>query len=342
MKAHLTSSAVLIACLLFSGAASAQVSDADRATARTLAQQGQDALERKDYTTAADRFARAESIVHVPTLALGLARAQVGLFKWVSAVELYNKILHEGMPAGAPAAIVKAHKDARAELDALEPRLPAVIIQLKGAPAATITVDGTQVPSAALGVNRPVDPGPHVIRAEAPGFATLEINVSLAERKIETVVLELKPSKEGPKVEGPPVVKPPATPIKPPVTPTPPVTPPATASKGSLRRTIGFASLGVGAAGLVVGAATGGLALSKHGSLAKTCPDGHCRGRVPQADIDGYHTVATVSTAGFIAGGVLAATGVVLVITAPKPKPASEVSIVPVLGLGRAALEGTF
>jgi hypothetical protein len=106
-----------LALVLIPATASAQVSDADKATARALAQEGQDALDRKDFTTAADRFTRAGEVVHAPTLALGLARAQVGLGKWIAAEETYRRVVRDGVPAGAPPVFAKAVADARRELN---------------------------------------------------------------------------------------------------------------------------------------------------------------------------------------------------------------------------------
>jgi hypothetical protein len=96
MRRHL----VTLALVIVPRVAMAQISDADRATARVLAPQGQDALDRKDFTTAPDRFESARQIVPAPTLDLGLARAHVGL-------RHYNRILREGAPAGSPAAFAK-------------------------------------------------------------------------------------------------------------------------------------------------------------------------------------------------------------------------------------------
>src|SRR5277367_5346205 len=73
-------------------------SDADRATARSLGQDGQSALENKDYATAEDRFRRADKMVHAPTLMLGLARSLSGEGKYVEAQEAYNRIVREGLP----------------------------------------------------------------------------------------------------------------------------------------------------------------------------------------------------------------------------------------------------
>src|SRR4051812_12304383 len=68
-----------LASTLLAGPALAEPSDADRATALTLAQEGREALAKNDFATARDRFARADALVHAPTLLLGLARSQVGL-----------------------------------------------------------------------------------------------------------------------------------------------------------------------------------------------------------------------------------------------------------------------
>ena len=326
--------------LLLPAVASAQspapVSEADRATARQLAADGKAALERKDYAAAADRFARADSIVHAPTLLMGLARAQTGLGKWVAATGLYRRILREGVAPGSPPAFFDALADAQKELDALSPRLPNVIINVKG-PAKSVTVDGTAVPIAALGVKRPVDPGSHLIRVEGDGQVPVEVSVTLAEGKVETVTLELEPAPHAAPVT--PVVE--AHPRPPVAPPPPPPQPPS--SSASLRRTLGFVGIGVGGAGLVMGAVTGGLALSKHSELSQNCRNSVC---LPgeYGTLDSYNLVSTLSTVGFVAGGVLAATGIVLVATAPKAAPATtgKVWLSPVVGAGYAGVEGAF
>jgi hypothetical protein len=102
--------------------------------------------------------------------------------------------------------------------------------------------------------------------------------------------------------------------------------------------------LGVGAAGLVVGGMTGGLALGKHSDISKQCPGGSCpsnAGSALRGNVDALHTLATASDAAFGVGGVLAAAGLVLVLTAPKANRTSG-AIRPVVGLGFVGAEGTF
>jgi hypothetical protein len=309
MSVHRRTLPFALALLLLPAAAWAQApvsaSEADRTAARELATEGKAALERKDYSVAADRFARAGSLVHAPTLVLGLARAQAGLGKWIVATELYRGIVREGVARDAPPAFVRALKDAQTELDALDPRVPGVIIDVKGT-ARVVTLDGVVVPGAGLGVKHRVDPGRHVIRAEAGGQAPAEATVTVAEGKVETVTLALAPALQ----DGP-----------------------------SLQRTLGFVAVGVGGAALLVGAITGGLAIAKHGDLAKACPDPHL---CTNSEISSYDTLGGVSTVAFVFGGALAVTSIVLLVTAPDAKPATEAAVVPVLGPGWVGAKGRF
>src|SRR3954465_4696982 len=55
--------------------ARAEPSASERATARSLAQEGYAALTEKDYVAAEDRFRRANELVHAPTLVIDRARA---------------------------------------------------------------------------------------------------------------------------------------------------------------------------------------------------------------------------------------------------------------------------
>lgn len=333
-------------------AARADVSDEDRSTARTLAVEGQVALDKNDFATAEDRFTRANALVHAPTLMLGMARARVGLGKLLSAQEIYNTILREGVPAGAPPAFARALDDAKKEVAALAPRVPSITIVVKGAASADVTIDGKAVPPAAIGVKRSADPGKHIIKAIAAGMAPFEVTVTIGEGKNETVTVELKPQGA---VVPPPVKAPQDKPKEPPKGDVKPVKPaPATSeppksqaanNRGSLQRTLGFAGIGVGGAALIMGAVTGGLALGKHGDLKEQCPNGTC----PESafgTLDSYHLMGTLSTVGFVVGGVFAATGVVLVATAPKAKtgaPAKQgVWISPVVSPSYLGVEGSF
>ncbi|WP_437300854.1 hypothetical protein [Sorangium sp. So ce426] len=319
----------MLLALTFTPAALAQVSDADRATARSLAVEGQEALERKDFAAALDRFSRADAIIHAPTLLLGVARAQVGVGQWIAAQESYSRIVREGVPEKAPEQFFEAIAAAQRELDALAPRIPQVLISVSGPDTAAVTIDDAPVPRAALGVRRPVDPGDHVVRASAAGFAPIEVKVTLAEGASETVALQLKPV-------APPAVKP-----RPPAAPLPDQGAPAPGSGGGSRTVLAIAALGLGGAGLAAGAVGGVLALGKHGDLSERCPAGRCDPSL-KGEIDSYHAMGTLSTIGFAIGAAGVGAGAFLLLTAPSSPQRAGISITPVIGLGSAGAKGSF
>jgi hypothetical protein len=316
------------ASLLTVHAAGADPSDATRATARALAEEGHEALERKDFVTAADRFARADALVHAPKLLRDLARAQAGLGRLVAAQETYSKIIHEGAQPGGSSMTAEVVDTAYKERDALTPRLAWVTITVTGAAGAQVTVDGEAMPSAALGVPLAVDPGSkHVVVATATDGGRAEATVTLAEGARQAVPLELKPVAAA-SVVTPAVLGPSAIPADAQVP----------AAKGSPWKTVGFVSLGVGAAGLILGGVTGGLAIGDHGGLGE-CVSGHCPESLA-SKVNAYNTMGAVSTLGFAIGGVAAGLGVVLIATSPKK--AARVGLTMMVGPGHVGAMGRF
>jgi hypothetical protein len=319
-----------------SGVAVAQ-SEADRATARELAREGQSAFDRGDFETAADRFARADALVHAPTLLLALARAQNKLGKLVQSYENYSRIIREGVPEGSPPVFKKAYEEAKKEVEPVRARLGWVTIEVKGPANARVSIDNTAVPSAAVGVRRAINPGAHVIKAEADGFLSAEQSISVAEGESSSVALALEPDPNAPVAPAPgqsAAAEPSGTPIK---IETPPDAPPRSAST---TRTLGFVALGVGAAGLVVGGVTGVMALGKRGDLDDACPGGQCPPE--QRDtLDSYRSLGTISTIGFIVGGVGVAGGVTLLLTSKKSESA-QARVDLRLGASSVAVRGSF
>ncbi len=316
--------ASIIVCLAPS-LAWAQPSDADRATARALAREGYEAQKHARYDLAADRFQRAEALVHAPTLLLGLARAQVGLGKLVEAHETYERIARETLSPSSPAPFVKALEDAKREAAVLTPRLAWVTLDVHGPSTAEVFLDDALVPAAALGVKRACDPGQHRVKAAVPGLAAIERTFAVDEGATQTVSLSI----ESP-VESPPPVA---------VAPAPAEPPPAagrTESTSSIHTSLAIFAMGVGVSGLIVGGVTGVLALNKHASLDSDCPNGHCSADEGGA-VDAYRTLANVSTVATILGVAGAATGITLMLTTPKPS-----SVTAYAGVLGAGIQGAF
>jgi hypothetical protein len=327
-------------------------SDADRATARALGQEGEAALENKDYATAEDRFRRADKLIHAPTLEIGLARALVGVGKLVEAQETYNRIIREGVAPGAPAVFARALQDAKKEVGAVSPRLGSVTVSVKAAgggdvPNESVVLDGVAMNTASLGVRRFIDPGQHVLQVTADGFKPAELRFNVAEGATAEAPLTLERapaaagSPAGPNGGAPDTAAAPGS-----------TSSPATAEGEHQHhgppRYLPWVAFGVGAAGLILGGVTGGLAMGAHSTLANECPSGTCPSD-KQSDLDSYHLLGTLSTVGFAVGGVGVAAGVVLLLVQPKdaaPPAAAKLGpslfVTPVIGPGSIGAVGRF
>jgi hypothetical protein len=318
-------------------------SDSDRATARALGQDGQQALDAKDYKTAEDRFRKADRLVHAPTLELGLARALAGVGKYLESQETYNRIVREGVPPTAPDAFKRALEDAKREVDSVSGKVGAVTITVKATTGAeiaepTVTLDGQPMNSASLGLKRQIDPGSHVLHVTATGYKPADVTFSVVAGANVDQPLMLEQDTSAPPAGGP---APGAAPATPPPSSSPETPPPTSSGHTSILPWVAF---GIGGAGLILGAITGGLALGDHSTLSGECPGGSCPSNdsKAQSDLSSYHTMGAVSTVGFIVAGVGAATGVVLLLTAPKSQPTTGFQIAPTIGLGSLGAVGSF
>ena len=327
MTRRISTLTLSISLALIAPSALAEPTAADRATARTLAQEGQHALETKNYTMAIDKFSRADSLVHAPTLLLGLARAQVGATKLVEAQENYNRIIREGVAPGAPKSWSKAIDDANKEVGAISPRIPWVTITVLGPSSPEVVIDSTPVPHASLGVKRAINPGTHKLKISAEGYLPQEKSIVLTEGQSLSVNVELE---QAPDLTPPPEKKAPAA-----------VAVDTSSGGGEWRKTVAYVSLGVGGASLIVGGVAGALALAKHSQLADACPDRNACDPSQRASIDTYHRLGTIADVGFIVGGVGVAAGVVLLLTQPK-ETTTGTRVTPYIGLASAGVSGRF
>jgi hypothetical protein len=93
----------------------------------------------------------------------------------------------------------------------------------------------------------------------------------------------------------------------------------------------------------LAGGVTGAMALKKRSDLRSECVDGLCRSSSAKK-ISTYHTYGTVSAATLAVGVVGLGTGVVLLLTEPKPEPAADAGLrwQPLLGWGVVGARGTF
>jgi PEGA domain-containing protein len=316
----------IAAALLWVSAANAEPTAVDRATARSLAEEGYKALQDKHYADAADRFSRADALVHAPTLVLDWARALVGLGQLVEAQERYELILRERVDAKAPPSWQRALADAKKELERLKPRLSWVTLSVTGSPDTSVTIDGVDVPRAAIGVRRAINPGTHHVAVSAKGYRNKQQAVSLAEGEEVSVTLELEPDPEQQLAKAPVSTPPPVDAPK-----------PVHHSRAPI-----YAAFAVAGAGFVVGGVSGALWLGKHSTLKAHCPDPNDCPPEDGDNVTAHRRLGTISGAGFVVGFAGAATGLTLWLLEDKSVPKQGLVVRPYLGLGTVGAVGRF
>lgn len=318
----------LVAVVLSASPSSAQpaappsAADETRSRARALGEEGNDLFDKGDYAGALDRYERAAKLVSVPTLGLKSARCLEKLHRLIEASERYLAVTRMTLPEGA----LDVHKEALIAADKerteLLPRIPSVVVKIRGEEAGEVSLDGKPYPAELVGVKGLVDPGKHRFEARR-GRKRVAREVDVAEGAVAEVELDFANAE--------------LLPEKPRVVPSSPRW--LNAVHG-----VGLAALGLGVAGLAVGAGAAGAAASSRSDLQGPCGEDLQCPPSSWDDADSYNTLRVVSTAGWIAGGVLAATGIVLVVlpTGTSKEGANEVHATWLPGGGAVTWRGSF
>jgi hypothetical protein len=277
------------------------------AAARSLGLQGIKMADAGDCQGAIEKLSRAESLYHAPSILGRLGECQVNVGQIVAGTENLNRVVREQLAANAPKAFRDAQERAKGVLNTALPKIARLTVKVEPADAKPqVTVAGTTIPAALIGVERPTDPGTHEVMVTAPGYLDQKSSVTLAEGGTQEISIKLE--------KDPNAVA--ATPATPPPSTTPaavvgPAQPPADAAPKK-NNTLAYVALGVGGAGLVVGGITGFLALGKKSDL-KGCEGNSCP--PSQKDtLDSAKSMATISTVGFTVGFVGVGVGVVLLL----------------------------
>jgi len=329
------SGAAILASMLVSTAARADPTAADRETARTLMDQGHVLQEKGNLEEALKHFKAADDIMHVPTTAVPVAKLQAALGLLVEARDtLASSMRRTPEKATDP----QPFKDARSEGERLDGslagRVPGLTITVKGAAGGekpALALDGLDVPAAALGLPRAVNPGHHVVVART---ATAEGRQDLDVREGEQKQVEITLVSTG----APAVQAPRGTPD----------------TAGSSRTShspglVTWVGVGLGGAGVIAGSVTGLMAISKAPGLTSECAN-HVCGPTAHSDLASANMLATVSDVAFAAAGVGAAVAVISLVVGhessveppAEPPAASGPTAHLWLGPGAVALRGTF
>jgi hypothetical protein len=304
----------------------------DAARAQVLFEQGNRAMDAHDYATACAKFEATQSMVRGIGVTLRLA----------DCLEKQGRIASAWAQFRSGEQMCQDKHDARESVArdraaALEPHLPKVRLMVaQPAPEGLhVTQDGHELPAGTWATDVPIDPGPHVFTASAPGYQSWEAKRDFAADR---------PAVE---VDVPALVKEPQTAAReerheaapPQKIEAPPPSPPQQSGSRSIP-TVAWIGFGVGAAGIISGSITGSMTLVKASQIKSDCPSGACTSQTQLDNAKAAQVIATISDVSFIVGGVGALVGVGAYLFLGKN--GDERSAVVTFTPNGAAVSGTF
>jgi PEGA domain-containing protein len=264
--------------------------------ARTQFQRGIELEQASNWSEALQLFRDVGQVRMTPQVRFHIAYCEEGLGRLVTALGGYELAQAEADQVGAD-----FKNEVETAVTSLRARIPKLFIERgPGADAALVQLDGVDLGATSVGVEVPLDPGPHSVGAAAPGFLPFSATVELKEREVTRVTLELTPEPvESSDKAGQVVV----------------VAPPPSAN-----RTLPYVIGGVGIAGLVTSGVFFALRQATAAELDKDCPN---HDQCPESNKPTYDRLKTYNLATWIAGAVGIAgigTAAVLILTEKKPQ----------------------
>jgi len=283
-----------------------------------------------DFARALEAYKDVALVKSSAQVRFNIASCEEKLGDYVRAVGSYRLALSEATRSNAK----QLGEAVQRALGDLEPRIPMLLVSRgDGAAVAEVTLDGRPLANPSIGVEFQVNPGPHAVAATAADRQPFTVDITLADRDHQVVKLVLK------KRPAPP---PPLAPIVAVIHEELPPEPPPPPRVNRSLRTAGFVTGGVGVVGLVVSGVFFGMRQSAISTLNGEC--GTTMMNCPASALGTRNSGAsdaTISTAMFVTGLALAATGGVLVYVSmrPKaPKPAAGLMLTP----GGVAFQAAF
>lgn len=292
--------ALALALPFVQSSARAEGSSSDKAAAEALFAEGRKLMESGHLNEACSKFEASQRLDPGVGTMLNLAECYEKSGRTASAWAEFREVI-----SAARAAESKDREDlARQRATVLESKLSRLTITLSpeasGVRGIEVRRDGALVDPAELGSAIPVDPGKHFIEANAPGHQKWFTRIELApEGAQQNVTVPALAEAESTAANTSTTVD-----LQP-------------AKSGGSQRTVGLAVGGVGVVGLAVGAIFGLKASSNWKDAKAACID-YPYGCSTDADDkrSSAKNAATLSSIGFIGGGLLVAAGAVLWFTA--------------------------
>ena len=161
--------------------------DTELARARASFQQGVELEQAGNCPAALNLFRQVGQIRMTPQVRFHIAACEAQLGRLVAALGGFQLALADADSVG------RGFRDEVEEnVRRLQERIPKLTLKRgAGAETATIEIDGTPLGNSSIGVEVPLDPGPHAVSASAPGYSDFAQTVTLEEGGSETVEVVL-------------------------------------------------------------------------------------------------------------------------------------------------------
>lgn len=317
MRALPFAAPLALAVLALAAAPGPAVAASPRSEAEAMTKQGIELRKNGDDQSALPLFVKAHQLAPTPKTAVQLGLVEQALGRWTDAEEH----LSEGLRSSRDPWIVKNRKAIDESLLTVKGQIGSV--EVSGEPAgAEVVINGRNVGRLPLARAVRVNAGTVDVEVHAPGFPRGFRTVSVTGGQYQTVVIRLE------KPVTPAMVVPPPEEKRPGI-----VDRPEPTAARPWQRWAAYGAFG----GAAVAAGLGTYGVLRHNErvdvFAQGCLEGPGGGldkntMQPSASCESlrgeYDSARKLSIIGFVAAGALAATGVVLLLTAPSTEPAAE------------------
>jgi len=288
-----------------SSVARADPTEQERIAAESLFREGQEAARSGRTEEACSKFEQSHrldpqlgALLHLATCHEQLGRTATAWLEFTDAADMAAR-------AGAR----DREKIARQRAADLERRLPRLTIEASSTAGLEVLLDGKPLRPETLGTALPLDPGTHVLQAQAPGHRSWSTQIRIEPRATTSSVRV--PSLE-------PEAAPPAPAARP--APARPAVPPDTSSQD--RRIAGWIVLGLGVVGLGVAGVTTGILAANDAHIEDECPGNVCSEDGLET-ADSSRSLFPVNAAGFVVGALGVGIGTLLIVTSGSNAPKS-------------------
>ncbi len=293
----------------------------DQAGARALFTEGKRLMKAGKYAEACPKLEAAQKLYSSAGILLNLADCYEKIGRTASAWTRFGETVSVANRSNRP----DDADEARRRQEALEPALVRLVVRVTApVPGLVVTRDGTTLDEAIWGTTLPVDPGDHLVRAEAPGYEPWSSSVSIT-RRGDTVTVKVPKLSAAATVDRTPPDR---------IPDQPPPKPPARASSGGGH---GLA-LGLLIGGAVVGAGGGALMIIEWQKANEA------RSQLSQPAFDATRGPWVAGLVGVIAGGVAGVVGIVLLAVSPghSDSPSADATAWIAPGPGGIQIAGTW